>query len=102
MITSRQNAIWSVYSGVGQLIINSFQVESRPRLILVIPEEIHSRMEECLKSIRVECLMYKHTGKDVTFKKLKGLKLFEQGIRDDIQTEQRAKPNLTGAKKQAI
>jgi len=44
MIASRQNAIWSVYSGVGQLILNSFQVESRPRLILVIPEELPSRM----------------------------------------------------------
>jgi hypothetical protein len=69
----------SLYSGVGQLIINSFQMETRPRLILTIPEQLPSNIEEGLKNIGVKCLTYKLAGKDVNFKNLKELKLFEQG-----------------------
>jgi hypothetical protein len=69
----------SLYSGVGQLLINSLQEESKPRLILVIPKKLVSGMEEGLKSIGIECLTYKLGERDVNFKNLKELKLFEQG-----------------------
>ena len=76
----------NLYSGVGQLLINSLQEENRPRLILVIPNKLPSNIEEGLKGISVECLPYKLGGKDVNFKNLRELKLFEQGERNDIQT----------------
>lgn len=71
----------SLYSGVGQLIINSFQIKERPRLILAIPEQLPSNIEEGLKSIGVGCLTYSLAGKDVNFNNLRALKLFEHGFK---------------------
>lgn len=60
----------SLYSGVGQLLINNLQEEKRPRLILVIRYRLPSKMEEGLKSIGVECLGYSLEKKGVRFNNL--------------------------------
>lgn len=60
----------SLYSGVGQLLVNSLQEEKRPRLVLVIPQRLPSGMEEGLKSIGVECLGYGLDRKGVRFNNL--------------------------------
>ena len=67
----------SLYSGVGQLLLNSFLLEKRPGLILVIPEQLPPDIEEGLRSIGIKCLNYRFLGKDVTFKNLKGVKLLK-------------------------
>jgi len=61
----------SLYSGVWRLLVNSLQQEEkRPKLILVVPYGLPSKMEEGLKSIGVECLDYSFEKKRVRFNNL--------------------------------
>jgi hypothetical protein len=59
----------SLYSGVGQLLLNSFLREKRPKLVLVIPEQMDHNIEEGLRGMGIECLTYQLETKGVSFDK---------------------------------
>jgi|SRR3972149_4525489 len=65
----------SIYSAVGQLILNSISLTVRPRLILVIPEQVDKTIESKLKQLGIESLIFKWVNDRLIFPKLKTLNL---------------------------
>ncbi|MDD5451345.1 MAG: hypothetical protein PHT49_05565 [Desulfovibrionales bacterium] len=65
----------SMYSAVGQLLLNSISLTVRPRLILVIPEQVDKTLESKLKQLGIESLIFKWVTDRSIFPKLKTLNL---------------------------
>lgn len=61
----------NLYTGIGQLFLNSVGLPKKPRLFLVLPENPPKTVETKLKEVGIECLTYKMTGKSVKFPDIK-------------------------------
>jgi hypothetical protein len=48
----------NIYSGVGQLLINSLDYESKPNLVMVIPKEIRNETKDKLAKLGITSLLY--------------------------------------------
>lgn len=66
-------ATTSLYSAVGQLLLNSVGLSKPPRLVLVIPEEPSKTLKARLEKIHIDSLVFKWEGDKVVFPKLKSL-----------------------------
>ena len=57
----------SLYSAVGQLLLNSVCLPSKPKLILVIPEKLGRPVCEILKELGIKLLIFQWKGDNVIF-----------------------------------
>lgn len=60
-------SLYDLYTGVGQLLLNSCDLMSNPKLILVLPEESPKHFRAKLEKIGIDTLIYRLTEKDVIF-----------------------------------
>lgn len=67
----------SMYSAVGQLILNSISLTEHPRLILVIPEQVDKTLESKLKQLGIQILIFKWMHDNPIFPKLRALNFNE-------------------------
>nr|MDO8080342.1 hypothetical protein [Candidatus Freyarchaeota archaeon] len=65
----------SLYSGVGQLLLNSINLAKRPRLILTIPEKLSIDCEGKLNKLRIELLKFSWSEDKAVFPGLESLRL---------------------------
>jgi hypothetical protein len=65
----------SLYSAIGQLMLNSINLAERPRLILTIPEQVDKTLETKFKKLGIELLIYKWSNDKPLFHKLRALNL---------------------------
>lgn len=65
----------SLYSAVGQLLLNSISLLKRPRLILAIPERLGKTIEGKLNKIGIEPLVFKWSDDKAIFTGLNSLSL---------------------------
>ncbi len=65
----------SLYTGIGQLLLNSVSMAKHPRLILVIPNRLGRILEGKFKSLGIELLVFRWSGDKAVFPKLSSLSL---------------------------
>lgn len=65
----------SIYSAIGQLLLNSIDVEKNPRLFLTVPEKINKFLETKLSRLGIEIITYKWRRNNPVFPKFNILRL---------------------------
>jgi hypothetical protein len=57
----------SVYTGVGQLMLNACANSPAPKRVLVLPGDLNANTSDAIKSIGIEILSYRWKGKRPVF-----------------------------------
>jgi hypothetical protein len=60
-------SLYNLYTGVGQLLLNSSELVNKPELVLVLPEEPEKDLRTRLQRIGIDIFIYRLTEKDVIF-----------------------------------
>lgn len=63
-------SLYDLYTGVGQLLLNSCDLESKPSLILVLPKKISTFLKSKLRKIGIIVLIYRMNEMKVTFENI--------------------------------
>lgn len=66
-------SLGSIYSGIGQLLLNSIEFSNKIKLILVLPEKPDENILSRLKKIGIHCLYYKWVNQKPYFSNLKDI-----------------------------